>query len=193
MKQLGICKDNILVVTYVAGYRKEKNHFYLLNAFKYALEHVKLNNIEILLFLVGYGPEETAIKKKIMELGLEDNIILTGRRYDIPEILRASDIAVHTSFVESFGLGIVEAMASGLPILALANNSVENFVRNGYNGIVLPENTPYETFGEVLVRLLENKRLRYRIGKRAREIVEKYFSLQGYLLKIFNLYEEVIS
>jgi len=100
-----------LVVGHVGRFHKQKNHGYLLEIFK---EIYKKRNDAILL-LVGTGSLECEVSEQISKLGLENNVILTGQRFDIPALLSAMDVFIFPSLHEGMPNTVIEAQATGLP------------------------------------------------------------------------------
>lgn len=99
------------VVGHIGRFNKQKNHQYLLKIFK---EICDMRDDAVLL-LVGTGEDHDLICKMISELGLEKNVIMTGQRFDIPQLLSAMDIFVFPSLHEGMPNTVIEAQATGLP------------------------------------------------------------------------------
>ncbi|MEU3562207.1 glycosyltransferase [Kitasatospora sp. NPDC006786] len=68
------------------------------------------------LVLVGEGPERAALERRAEELGVRERLVLTGERDDVPELLAALDVLAAPSTAETFGLGVLEGLAAGLPV-----------------------------------------------------------------------------
>ncbi|MGW2541599.1 glycosyltransferase [Kitasatospora sp. NPDC001574] len=68
------------------------------------------------LVLVGEGPERAALERRAAELGVRDRLVLTGERDDVPDLLTALDVLAAPSTEETFGLGVLEGLAAGLPV-----------------------------------------------------------------------------
>jgi len=113
-------------------------------------------------------------------------LIYTGAIDDMREIYAIGDVLVHPSYFDTFGSVVIEAMASGIPVIVSKFTGASEIVENG--GFVLPvvENNVEEIWANTVEKML-NKRFRLELGRTAREIAEKYdFSL--YVDKI----EEII-
>lgn len=101
------------VIGHVGSFIPVKNHKFLINLFfEYQKKH---GNTKLL--LVGDGSLRSDIETQIKELGIEGNVILAGIRSDVNEILQAMDVFVMPSFFEGLPVVLVEAQASGLPII----------------------------------------------------------------------------
>lgn len=100
-----------IVVGHIGRFNQQKNHSFLIDIF---LKLHRKNKNSVLL-LVGVGELEGIIKKKIDELGLNNSVIFTGLRSDIPDLLSAMDVFVFPSFYEGMPNTVIEAQATGLP------------------------------------------------------------------------------
>ena len=101
------------VLGHVGRLSVAKNHMFLLDVFS----KVTAKRADARLLLVGDGECRKAIEQKIRTLNLEDKVIMTGSRNDIPELLQAMDIFVFPSSWEGLPVSVVEAQAAGLPCL----------------------------------------------------------------------------
>ncbi|MFB7910909.1 glycosyltransferase [Kitasatospora sp. NPDC059146] len=68
------------------------------------------------LLLVGEGPERAGLERRAAELGVRERLVLTGERDDVPDLLAAMDVLAAPSTAETFGLGVLEGLAAGLPV-----------------------------------------------------------------------------
>ena len=105
--------DNVKIIGHVGRFSKQKNHIFILDVFN-EIHKQKHNTV---LMLVGNGELEKEIKEKIRALSLDDSVIFTGVRSDIPALLSAMDVFVFPSFYEGMPNTVIEAQATGLPCL----------------------------------------------------------------------------
>lgn len=105
--------DDKVVLGNVARFSHQKNHDFLVDIFN---EYHKINNNSILL-LIGDGELRSQIEDKVKSLNLEKDVVFTGVRSDIPDVLNAIDLFIMPSFHEGLPVSIVEAQASGLKCL----------------------------------------------------------------------------
>jgi len=101
--------DKVLIQ--VSSFRQQKDQETLISAIQYLPENIKL-------LLVGDGDLRNEREKQVTLLQLENRVLFLGKRYDIPSLLRYSDIVIQSSKIEGFGLAIVEGMATGRPVIA---------------------------------------------------------------------------
>lgn len=109
--ELGL--EGNFVLGHVGRFHEAKNHIFLLNMFAKVVE--KRHDARLL--LVGDGELRGAIEHKIKALGIEDRVILTGNRSDVPQLMQAMDVFVFPSAWEGLPVTVVEAQAAGLPCL----------------------------------------------------------------------------
>jgi len=102
------------VVGHVSRFSPAKNHMFLLEIFR----DIYQKNPKSKLVLVGDGELRESIERRICELNLEDAVIITGFREDVPEILQAMDVFLFPSLFEGLPVTLIEAQASGLVVIA---------------------------------------------------------------------------
>lgn len=100
-----------LIVGHVGRFHEQKNHPFLLKVFACIREQ----RPDAVLVLVGTGKLQMQIEERVAALGMQDSVIFTGRRFDIPKLLSAMDVFVFPSFFEGMPNTIIEAQATGLP------------------------------------------------------------------------------
>lgn len=104
---------NEIVIGHVGRFNFQKNHEFLINIFNEM--HKLVSNSKLM--LIGIGNLQNLIKEKVKELGLEDNVLFLGNRSDVNELMQAMDIFVFPSHYEGLPVTLIEAQASGLPII----------------------------------------------------------------------------
>jgi L-malate glycosyltransferase len=124
--------------------------------------------------------------------GVADRIHFLGAREDIPAIMRALDLLVVNSGVEPFGLTIIEAMASGTPVLATAVDGINEIVRHLENGWLVPARD-VPALAEALHSLIRAPEQRARLGRAGRLTAEALFSTERFLHEIEDLYRDTVS
>lgn len=109
-RECGIADEQI-VIGHIGRFNQQKNHKFLIEVFSEVLKQ-KPN---ALLMLVGDGEKKNEIKEQIKSLGIEESVIFTGIRSDVPALLSAMDVFVFPSFYEGMPNTVIEAQATGLP------------------------------------------------------------------------------
>lgn len=130
---------------------------------------------DITLTLVGDGPKKRAIQTKIKELGLENNIELTGflSQVEIEEKMINSSLFAMTSRKESFGLTLIEAMNMYLPIIAFDRASGAKELLEDGTGILIKKNDK-ESYAKKIIELLNNKEQLEEYSKKSKEKVYNF-------------------
>ncbi len=115
----------------------------------------------------------------------------TGVRDDVPRLMAATDIAVHPSKTESFGMVIAEAMMLGLPVIATRAGGIPELIEDGVTGL-LTERDP-AAVGSAIVALCRNRDLRVSMGAAARERALSLFTADRMAANMEALYQDVLS
>ena len=157
--------------------------------FPYLLDALSLlgrKGIPFTLDIYGEGAERGAIERRIGELGLGDRVTLRGRiTHDrIPEVLRASGIYVLACIVlanqdrDGIPNTILEAMASGVPVVTTDISGIPEVIRDGESGLLVPERDP-GALAAALERMIADPGLRARCRSGGRAAVESMFGLEA--------------
>lgn len=149
----------------------------------------KIPNLKLL--LAGTGPLKDKYQKMINELNLNSYITLLGFRKDVPNLLALSDIVVASSRREGLPVNIMEAMATGLPVVATDIRGHCDLIINGENGYIVGLDD-IEGFAKSIEYLYKYKELRNKFGKKGIEIVQKY-SLVNVLREMESLYQKLLK
>ena len=125
----------------------------------------------------------------VKSLNLENRIIFTGFRSDVPSLMRAMDVIVHASTTpEPFGLVIVEGMAAGKPVIATAAGGVLDIIEDGVNGLLVPIKDSGE-MAKAILYLISNPGKAKEMGLAARRHVAQKFTIQHQITSMQNLYD----
>jgi len=152
---------------------------------------LRKKNVDFLLVLLGDGVNRAKLQKKITENNLENFVKLMGNVDNVEDYLRNSDIYVHSSFSEPFGLSIIEAMATGLPVVTIDGKGNRDLIENGKNGFILYEQN-VELFADKIIELWSNKALYESMSHYAQEFAKK-FDIKLYVHKLLQLYEDALN
>ena len=176
------------VVGWVGRLAPEKNLPYLAEAVARFLQPAP----DARFLVVGSGPAEATLRQVAAAHGVAAQVIFTGNRTGraLQDAYRAMDVFAFASFSETQGLVLAEAMAAGLPAVALQAPGVREVVRNGRNGFLLPARTPPVRFAAALSRLHRDRELRRTLAAGARATARE-FSREACAARALAFYAEV--
>jgi sugar transferase (PEP-CTERM/EpsH1 system associated) len=169
-----------------------KNHVGLVQAFAQAIRRRPALAETMRLIIVGEGDERARIEAVLKDVGIRDLAWLPGERQDIPAVLRGLDLFVLPSIGEGVSNTILEAMATGLPVLATDVGANADLVADGITGSIVP---PGElgTFGEGIARYAADGTLSRAHGRAGRLRVEQRFSLERMVERYHGVYVALAS
>ena len=142
--------------------------------------------------IVGTGPHEAALRYRVRRLGLEGVVRFTGwlEHREVARRCREADLFTLVPRVESFGNAFVEALASGLPIVASTAGGIPELVRHERHGTLVPPRRPRE-LAQAISALATDPRLRAEIGRRNRTEAERTYSWDRMTARHLTLYNGV--
>jgi glycosyltransferase involved in cell wall biosynthesis len=130
----------------------------------------------------------------IKHLGLEDSVYINtfSLSKEMPELYRLAEvIAYPSSSEEPFGLTMLEAMASGKPIVVTESGGMPEIIKDDINGYVIPKGN-HEHLAEKIIKLMSDGKLRKKLGETGRQQVERMYSRRIYAENIYKVYEDAI-
>ena len=166
-----------------------KNHKMFLAAAKRLKELEP--SLKIKFVIVGDGELNGAITKSVHELGLDDDIVFTGWLKDLSEVYADLDVVALTSLNEGTPVALIEAMASGKPVIATNVGGVKDIVLNGNNGFLIRSDDAGE-FADKLALLLKDEGMRLKMGAFGRNFVKTDYSKERLMDDMEKLYKELI-
>jgi glycosyltransferase involved in cell wall biosynthesis len=138
------------------------------------------------------GEHRARIQKLVSELGLEGRVHFTGWLKDVAPLLDALDLFVSASRMESFGLAIVEALASGVAVVATATEGAREILSDGETGLLVPVDDT-ERLAEAIARLLRDAPERERLAARGRASAFERFSLERMVSATELVYRDALA
>jgi glycosyltransferase involved in cell wall biosynthesis len=183
--ELGIPEDAWVAGT-VGRLAAEKNQGLLVDAMAALLDERRH------LLIVGDGPEREPLRKRVESTLRSEYVHLLGARSDVAELLSALDVLVMSSTTEGLPLVVLEAMATGLPVVSTAVGGIPDVVEDGVTGFLYPTGDK-AALTKALVRLFGAQDLGRRLGVAGRRVVEASHSLEHMAGSYQALYENVIA
>ncbi|MDA3814898.1 MAG: glycosyltransferase [Patescibacteria group bacterium] len=181
-------KDDEVCFWWLGRMEQEKNIEFLLKVIKDFSK--RFNNSKFM--LVGNGSEMDNIKEFVKEEGLEDKVIITGLvpQKEVQNYYASGDILIQPSKSETQGLVALEAMASGMPVLAITATGTIDIVKDKETGYLLNEDI--EEFYQKAQELFKNKELFEKMSQKSREEAFKY-DYKNKARRLVEVYDKMIK
>ena len=181
-------QDNLVV--WVGRFVPEKGLEYLIDAAK--IVQSRINDVRFV--LVGDGPMRHELEYLIKDRGLSNIVSLTGslEHKEVADILAKASIFAFPSFKEGMPRAVLEAMSTGKAVVASDIPGMDEIIENGFNGVLVqPRNA--SALGDTIIALLNDKTLRKRLGRNARQTILKFFTWKSHLSQLESVYEAAIE
>lgn len=186
-RQLGLDPAKQYVV-HVARHHPVKDQQTLIRGF--ALAATKLSDVNLL--LVGDGPLRGELESLADSVGIRDRVAFLGIRKDIPDVLAAADVFALTSVSEAASLTLLEAMATGLPVVVTAVGGNPDIVRDGTDGLLFPRGDAAGC-AACFVKLFTSPGLIAELGANSRRRAQEKYRLPDTIAYYERLYRETSS
>jgi glycosyltransferase involved in cell wall biosynthesis len=176
------------VMLYVGRVAYEKNIGFLLRM----TEALRKKQPDVLLMVTGEGPAEHSLHQQARELQLQDNVKFIGyldRNTELNACYRAADLFVFSSKTETQGLVLLEAMAQGLPVVALAELGTKSILIEGEGALIAPEDEA--VFADKVYGLLGNSDKRRELGETARKYAMQRWSSRTQAERMLQFYRQL--
>ncbi|RMF97449.1 MAG: glycosyltransferase [Candidatus Schekmanbacteria bacterium] len=188
LEEFGIGEDEKIIVN-SARLMPQKDH----KTFLYAAKEVIKNFAGKVRFcIVGRGKCREEIKRLAYNLGIDDKVIMTGKRDDMAKIFQSSHISVLSSLKEGFSNVVLESMSCGIPVVATDVGGNKEAIVDGETGFLVKVED-YIDMANKIIMLLENESLRREFGKKARKRVLENFSIEKMIEKTEDLYSKLLD
>lgn len=183
----GFGDDDVLFVC-VARFAPQKNHALLLKAFAQG----PASDPKAHLVLAGEGVLREQLEEQAKNLGLTRQVHFLGLRTDIPDVLSAMDVFVLTSDWEGNPLSVMEAMASGLPIVSTAAGGVPDLFESGKEGFIVQPGDA-QGLSHSMASLLGDQEARRSLGRAAARRAKENFDVSTMVQAYEELYENMVD
>lgn len=182
-------KRGYSVIGMVARFTPDKGHDVLLRA----LNEILKEKPNTQLMFVGDGDKKQDVMDLSQRLNLSDNVVFVKPQINTVNALAVLDVFMFTpERREGLGLVLLEALASGKPVVATDVGGVSSVIENNVNGFLVEPSNP-ALLAEPVLRLLKDKALYARMAQAGREIVVRKFSINGMADKTEELYRKVVK
>jgi len=164
----------------------------LVQAFITAHPRIAETGIKLCLVMIGDGPLRKQAIDAFKNADLVDSVWLPGSRDDVPEIMHSFDLFVLGSRREGISNTLLEAMASGLPVVATNTGGNAELVRSEETGVLVASEDP-EALADEILRYAQDTVLRKTSGELARQVAVEEYSLDTMINKYRHLYIDAIA
>lgn len=188
----GFMAEGSFVVGTVGRMQTVKDPLNLVRAFLRLLEADPGRRSWLRLIMVGDGIHRQEAIQLLRQANADKVAWLPGERSDIPDVLRSLDLFVLPSIAEGLSNTILEAMATGLPVVATRVGGNPDVVDDEKTGILVSPSNADALAGAIAEYLLDREKLRSH-GRAARQRVEAFFSMEAMLNSYLMIYDEVIK
>lgn len=142
--------------------------------------------------IAGTGSHREALERRAKDAGVAQRTTFLGHVEDMADFYRSLDIFTLPSLTEGMPLTVLEAMATGIPVIASAIGGIPEAVRDGVDGLLVPP-ADVGALASALRRLLVDRGLRTRMGESARQRAVEAFSLQRFFGEMMELYRQTLD
>lgn len=187
-KELNI-RENELIVGNVSRLVPIKDHITLLYAFKDVSRRIPMAK----LLIAGDGPLRDELLALRGKLGLHEKVNFLGFQRNIPALLKVFDVFAFSSIPsikEGLSISVLEAMASGLPVVSTGVDGTAEAVINGKTGFVVPPKDATR-MAEAICKLLLDREEAKSMGERGEERVKRYFNFEKMIKEYENIYDAI--
>jgi glycosyltransferase involved in cell wall biosynthesis len=182
---LGLAPDRRYVAT-VARFHPVKDHMTLVDAFaSLAREHTDVD-----LLLIGDGPLRGELEARVATHTLQGRVHFLGVRADVAALLAVADLFCLTSVSEAASLTLLEAMATGLPVVVTNVGGNPEIVRNDREGLLVPRQDPAAT-AAALQEILKDPARARRLGDAGARRVREVYQLNRTIQRYESLYRQL--
>lgn len=188
----GFVPPGAVVVGTVGRLAEVKDQATLIRGFAAALRARPEWCSRLRLVVVGDGPLRSALENRIREQGVQELVWLTGDRDDVPDLLRMMDLFVLPSLGEGISNTLLEAMASGLPLIASRVGGNPELVDEGSNGSLVPVGDP-AALAQAICAYVEDEERMHRHGATGREKVGKRFLWDRCVESYLGVYDDLLG
>lgn len=172
----------------VARLSDVKGHLYLIEAMQDVLTIIPWAQ----LLIVGEGKMKEELVKLSQTLGIEKNVFFVPEVHDTSDVLSAMDVFVMPSLKEGLGLALMEAMASGLPVIGSDIGGIKSLIKDGFNGLLIKP-ADVGQLSKAILSLLQNPDRAKSLGVAAQIFINENFSQEKMILQTERLYLECLN
>lgn len=180
-------REKPIIIGTVGRLERQKGTKYLLMAMKIILLKYPHTRLEI----VGDGSLLEELKNLSSKLGISNSVVFFGKFVNVKPFYSRMDVFVLPSIYEGFGIVLLEAMASGVPVVATDVDGIKEVILDSHCGILVPPKNP-EAIANAVIKIIENPQLTQSLIDQGFTRV-KLFDVQEHVMKLDNLYTNLLG
>ena len=188
-KNLSIGEDEFVLLC-ASRFAHDKGHRYLVNAISLLR---RMTDKKFRCVLAGDGPLLDDVKEQVAKLSLEKHIVFTGFRKDIRNLYKGSNLYINSSEHEALSFNIIEALASGLPVVATDMGGNSDIINQKTNCGLLVEYDNPQSMCKGILKVMEDENLYSQYRTNAFKTVDEIFNLDKVVDKTYNLYVKSVE
>lgn len=185
-KALGLDPSHPVLIT-IARLENEKGYDLLMEA----LPRIRQAYPDAQFLWVGDGALREKLEAQLLEIGASERVHLLGFRKDIAYLLALSDLCLHPTPVEGFGMVLLEAMVAGLPIAAINAGGPSEIVVNNQTGLLVPPNPV--ALAEAVCTLLADPAMAQAMGEAGRQRCATHYTITRMVEQTEQLYRDIVA
>ncbi len=187
--EFGLSPHVPLVGMMANAYGPSKGHDTFLEAARMILSDTP----ETVFLLAGHHTDKPPLREAAAELGIADSVVFAGYRTDVPDILASLDVSVNCPRSrEGLSVAVMEALATGVPVVATDVGGIPELVRNGETGLLVAPGDAAGLAGAV-TRLLSDSDLASRLAEAGTSFVQEHLTVEHMVNAIAKLYGDVLA
>ena len=160
--------------------------------FLQAISKLKERGIDAEFLIMGHGPDKPKLREIAEELGIAHRLTFSASTIIDSKNISSIDIFVEPTRQEGFGMSVLQAMASGVPVVACGVGGIYSLIEDGENGILVTSGDT-EAMCDAICRLLNDSTLRCKLIRNARTKVEQEFSSKKVCSVLLEYYDEILN
>ncbi|OIU67679.1 glycosyltransferase family 4 protein [Rossellomorea aquimaris] len=189
-EELGLSGEDFIIIM-VARLEPVKGHKMALQA----MEKLKrVHGSKVKLLLVGDGQQREELKTFAIQHGLDDTVKFLGHRNDVEKIYPAADIAMLTSYSESFPLVLLEAARAGVPVITTDVGGVDKLIPDDRYGWIIPVEDADALAGRIQSAMnLKASGQLSGMGRKLESYSKRHFSIEQFANNVYNVYLKLLN
>jgi glycosyltransferase involved in cell wall biosynthesis len=176
------------VVGFVGRLSSEKGP----DVFLRAAQEVSRSDPNVQFLIAGDGPQKSALESLSRDLGIEGKIRFLKHVTNMPALYQKLDLLVSASRREGLPIAILEAMASGVPVIATTVGDIPRIIDHGHTGLLAPPDAP-QALGRAVLQLLEDPIKRGQLRVAARKEIVEHYSVDRMCTNYLEFYKNAIA